>query len=427
MTVNFKSIKRQRQQLKLSQREVASEVGESGATLALLEAGKIKASPARLRKYRDAIDRLKQSSANPATIRPRRIKLRVSVSALARRANIDVNTLSCIERLKQRPWPATMAAIVAALEEIERCHPGKMLRAERRARGLTQAALAKLADVAPDVVYLFEEGKRLPTPKNLTKIEAAIACTPEVILAAEEVKARRRALGLSQVEFAGKAKVSVTALAHFEADKHGALPGTVARIGAALAKLERPAPTLSFTSGEELRKAREAAGAPMEKFAARAGVSYATLWLYETDRRTPRMKVLLAFDRVLREAQSGKPRPSRPGPSIYSIKRRAKSPRLDAAATGAESNGTAEAARSPATPKRRGPMPSNATATIYRECYALMVKGDSLKSIVRTLRDRYVGRSEFSPPRTAQDVSSYARRHAVAEGKIWPIPRPSGN
>ncbi len=72
--------------------------------------------------------------------------------------------------------------------------------------------------------------------------------------------------------------------------------------------------------------------------------------------------------------------------------------------------------------KRRGPLASGHTQEIYAACYDGIAAGKSLKRLARELAERFSA-PDYSPPKTPQDVSCYARRHARKNGKPWPISR----
>lgn len=59
---------------------------------------------------------------------------------------------------------------------------GERMRAQREARGLSQAKVAELAHVTPNYVGLLERGQKLPTLDTLVKISKALQVEPGELL-----------------------------------------------------------------------------------------------------------------------------------------------------------------------------------------------------------------------------------------------------
>lgn len=90
-------------------------------------------------------------------------------------------------------------------------------------------------------------------------------------------------------------------------------------------------------------------------------------------------------------------------------------------ATGRPPTNCHPAASSPTvSPKRRGPKRNPKTAAVYKACYEGM-KQLSLKE-VRVQVSKEYPEPDYSPPKSDQDVSSYAHRHADRNAEPWPLP-----
>ncbi len=59
---------------------------------------------------------------------------------------------------------------------------GYRMRAIRRRRGLTQAALAERAGLSPETVSALERGKHAPRADSLAALARALGCPPEQLL-----------------------------------------------------------------------------------------------------------------------------------------------------------------------------------------------------------------------------------------------------
>ncbi len=62
---------------------------------------------------------------------------------------------------------------------------GSRIRAARRQRGLTQAALAERAGLSPETVSAIERGKHVPRADTVIALARALSCPPEDLLAAQ--------------------------------------------------------------------------------------------------------------------------------------------------------------------------------------------------------------------------------------------------
>lgn len=69
---------------------------------------------------------------------------------------------------------------------------GRVLRAARRARGLTQRELADRAELDRGTPSLLEGGKRSPTLETILALEEALKLEPGDLVAATVVAMRRR-------------------------------------------------------------------------------------------------------------------------------------------------------------------------------------------------------------------------------------------
>jgi transcriptional regulator with XRE-family HTH domain len=83
---------------------------------------------------------------------------------------------------------------------------GKRIRDAREDRGISQADLAREADIHPTVISQFESGSRQPSPDNLKKLADALSVSIDYLLGREETKGTsveaifRHADGLSKDE-----------------------------------------------------------------------------------------------------------------------------------------------------------------------------------------------------------------------------------
>jgi len=64
---------------------------------------------------------------------------------------------------------------------------GERMRAQREARGLSQAKAAELAGATPNFIGLIERGQKLPTIDTLVRIARALKVEPGELLGASQV------------------------------------------------------------------------------------------------------------------------------------------------------------------------------------------------------------------------------------------------
>lgn len=137
----------------------------------------------------------------PAHIRPRRRRIKLSGSALAAKAGINRRTLWRIETLRTtsgRPSRRTaIERIRVALEQAEAERDSRFdFRRARRLAGLTLDELAAVAGVSASAVWSCERDRRNTLPINVARIKGALEASE--CYTPEEAKSLREAARMTQ-------------------------------------------------------------------------------------------------------------------------------------------------------------------------------------------------------------------------------------
>ena len=164
-------------------------------------------------------------------IRQARIDQALSLTELARRAQISVSYLSEIERGRKEPSARTLTRLYRELdmpaenggEEAEQAISlGDKVRLARQEKGLTQARLAEITGVTPTHVSDIERSAAQPTPEVLRRLAEALECPVSLLMSdaapglGAKVKSLRRELGLSQRQLAMRTGVSAAMIGQIE-------------------------------------------------------------------------------------------------------------------------------------------------------------------------------------------------------------------
>lgn len=114
-------------------------------------------------------------------IRKRRLELGLSQAALAKQFGVNRNAICNWERSEQEPHISFMAKITSFLgyEPIETGSLASRLRAKRRAMGMKQAEFAGLIGVATKSLHFWETGARTPKGLYLRRIQEILEIVGE--------------------------------------------------------------------------------------------------------------------------------------------------------------------------------------------------------------------------------------------------------
>jgi DNA-binding transcriptional regulator YiaG len=198
------------------------------------------------------------------------------------------------------------SAVVADLSGGTLAFRKEMLKEIRSRLDLTQDQTARLLGVSPATVTSWETGKSRPTTENLVQIMALRDSTRAAVdqelgrtappMSADDIRALRDRLGLTQGQMAEQVGVSVNTIAGWEAGRTSPRAGNLE----ALAELGEQGPDESkFTAGagtapsaEEIRTFRQKNGLSQAEFAQKTGVSANTVSNWERGETMPRGKSL---------------------------------------------------------------------------------------------------------------------------------------
>jgi len=233
----------------------------------------------------------------------------------------QVSALEAAVRGKQEQSVAQVGeeAIPAVSEEevAQSRFSRRGLKSLRKRLDLSQQQLAKLLHVAPVTVASWEAGRTRPRPDRLAQIVALRSMKPEEVdqalgrepappaMSADDVKALRQKIGLTQAELAQLLGVSTAAVTSWESGRTS--PARDKRRGLAeirqlsrsevLARLGRSEELATVEakggiSPEEIRALRKQAGLSQAQLAARLGVSVNSVSNWETGNTAPRRRSL---------------------------------------------------------------------------------------------------------------------------------------